>query len=166
MSIRISLINGSSGEESLLERLSSPDSDDKPYYSGVFKHWYPREPRFSGVVPIDMIWSDPYKPKDSEIPFFEKPETKKNPEQTKRNPRYYSGPYGRYGFAIHTDRWSDKETAQDEKMQDRPELRNFLFRDTNGCLKVYPDCLNLINVFIDEQSAKGRKVQVEVREIK
>ena len=150
------------GEEALAKRLSPPDRDKKPFYSGVWKTWYPRDPRYSNVVPVDLIWSERDNPG---VPVYEKPGVKKDPEQVSHNPRYYAGPYGRYGMAIHTDRWDDPDRAADPQYAGKNELRNFLFRDTAGCIKVHPDCLLLINAFIDEQKAKGRTVQLDVREV-
>jgi hypothetical protein len=113
-----------------------------------------------------MVWSAKYQrfSQGAGIPIYERTDLKKDPEQVSRNPIYYSGPYGRYGTAIHTDRWDDAATALNAKSAARNEFRSFLFRDTWGCLKVRPDCLLLINAFVDEQTAKGRAVQLEIRE--
>ena len=166
---KISFLNSDiSGEEELAERLRSPDEDEKPLFTGVWKHWYPRDPEYSDLAPVDMLWSSRYQrfSQGADVPVFELPNVKKVPDQADRNPRYYTGPNGRYGFAIHTDRWDDRATAMDPVKAARNEFRSFLFRDTSGCLKVRPDCLQLINEFIDEQMAHGHTVQLEVREIR
>jgi hypothetical protein len=157
-----------SGESELLKRLSGPDGDKRPFYTGAWADWYPRDPRYAEMVPVDMVWSVRYQglSQSAGVPVFERAGIKKDPEQIRKNPRYYSGPYGRYGTAIHTDRWDDPQTAADRKLSGRNEFRSFLFRDTEGCLKLRADCLSLVNVFIDEQSKKGRLVQLEIREIK
>lgn len=157
-----------SGEEELAARLRSPDEDGKPSFTGVWKHWYPRDPRYSDLAPVDMAWSVKYQrfSQGAGTPVFELPYIKKDPDQVSRNPLYYAGPNGRYGMAIHTDRWDDQSTALDEQKAARNEFRSFLFRDTSGCVKVRPDCLMLINRFIDEQTAKERAVQLEVREVR
>jgi len=166
---KIKLINSdTSGEAELLKRLSSPDEDMRPFYTGAWASWYPRDPRYAEMVPVDMIWSVRYQglSQSAGVPVFERAGINKNPEQTGKNPGYYSGPHGRYGTAIHTDRWDDPQTAEDPKLSAKNEFRSFLFRDTEGCLKLRADCLSLVNVFIDEQSQKERQVQLEVREIK
>lgn len=165
---KIKLLNqDTAGEEELPGRLTSSGADDKRLYTGVWKHWYPRDPRYADTVPVDMVWSSRYQDlsQGAGVPMFERPDVKKDPEQARRDPGYYSGPYGRYGFAIHTDRWDDAATAQEEQTAAKNEFRSFLFRDTSGCVKVHPDCLRLINFFVDEQAAKGRAVQLEVLEI-
>lgn len=156
-----------SGEEELIKRLSMPDSDNKPFFTGAWLHWYPRDPRYADIAPVDMVWSVRYQRsgQGAAAPVLERPDIEKDPDQISRNPRYYTGPYGRYGMAIHTDRWDDTETEMDAKLAARDEFRSFLYRDTSGCLKVRPDCLLLINEFIDEQAAKNRAVQLEVREM-
>ena len=156
------------GDEELVRRMTGSDQKSKPYFSGVWKTWYPRDPRYADVVPVDMIWSEPYQPmsQGAGLPIHESTEGEKDPEQTHKNPRYYFGPYGRGGFAVHTDRWGDAEAASDPERAATDEFRSFLFRDTNGCVKVWPDCLQLLNVFIDEQSGKGRRVLLDVREVR
>jgi hypothetical protein len=121
----------------ILARIKSPDARPKPYRSGAWKHWYSR---LNSAVPIDMLWSAEY------------------------SRGRYPGPYGRSGFAIHTDQWEDPERRLDPAYAGRPELEDFRFRDTNGCLKVRPACLELLNEFVAEQAAKGRRVQCEVRQ--
>ncbi len=156
-----------SGGEELIKRLSMPDSDNKPFFTGAWLHWYPQDPRYADIAPVDMVWSVSYQSgsQSADARIFERPDIEKDPDQISRNPQYYTGPYGRYGMAIHTDRWDDTETAMDAKLAARDEFRSFLYRDTSGCLKVRPDCLLLLNKFIDEQAAKNRAVQLEVREI-
>jgi|CXWL01.1.fsa_nt_gi hypothetical protein len=156
------------GDEELVRRMTEGDPKTKPYYSGVWKTWYPRDALFADVVPVDMIWSEPYQPlsQGAGMPVYEGTNGEKDPEQTRRNPRYYFGPYGRGGFAVHTDRWADAETAADPARAAKDEFRSFLFRDTNGCVKVRPDCLQLLNAFIDEQSGKRRRVLLDVREVR
>ncbi|MBI4387374.1 MAG: hypothetical protein HY551_08315 [Elusimicrobia bacterium] len=156
-----------SGEEELVRRLSSPDEDKKPFFSGVSKTWYPRDPRYAKVVPVDMLWSERYQPQSqgADFPVYERPGVKKDPDQLRANPRYYFGPFGKFGTAIHTDRWDDPQTAADSRLSAKDEFRNFLFRDTQGCVKLHPDCLRLLNAFIDGQRAKKRVVQLDVREL-
>ena len=166
---KIKLFGGDTADrEELLKRLSGPDEDKRPFYTGAWASWYPRDPRYAGMVPVDMIWSARYQglSQSAGVPVFERAGIKKDPEQIGKNPDYYSGPYGRSGTAIHTDRWDDPQTAADPKLSGKNEFRSFLFRDTEGCLKLRPDCLSLVNAFIDEQSKKRRLVQLEVREIK
>lgn len=153
------------GEEALLARMKS--GGKSPHFSGVYKTWFPRDPRYASVVPIDLLWSQKYQPQGqgAAFPIREHGKDRKDPEQLRYNPRYYFGPYGRYGFAVHTDRWDDPETAADPKLAARDEFRSFLFRDTEGCLKVRPDCLALLNAFVEEQSAKGRRVLLEAVEL-
>lgn len=156
------------GDEALARRLMSGDSPERPYFSGVWKTWYPRDPRYADVVPVDMIWSEAYQKESpgAAFPVYEyKGESLKDPLQLRHNPRYYYGPFGRSGFAVHTDRWEDEETSADPKLADKNERRSFLFRDTNGCVKLRPDCLLLLNAFIDEQAARGRRVLLEAREL-
>ncbi len=157
-----------SGDEELVRRMTEGDQKAKPYFSGVWKTWYPRDPRYVDVVPVDLIWSQAYQPlsQGAKMPIYEGIHGEKDPEQTHKNPRYYFGPYGRSGFAVHTDRWGDAEAASDPERAAKDEFRSFLFRDTNGCVKVRPDCLQLLNVFIDEQSGKGRRVLLDVREVR
>jgi hypothetical protein len=156
------------GDEDLARRLTEVDASTKTYFSGVWKHWYPRDPRYSGLVPVDMIWSERYQPSSqgASWPVYESARQPKDPDQLRYDPRHYFGPYGRSGFAVHTDRWEDPDTAADAARAATDEFRSFLFRDTNGCVKVRPDCLGLLNAFVDEQSAKGRRVLLDVREIR
>jgi hypothetical protein len=125
------------GAADILARIKSPDSRPKPYRSGAWMHWYSR---LNSAVPIDMLWSEDYAPSGERRP------------------------YGRSGFAIHTDQWEDPQRRADPANAGRPELTDFRFRDTNGCLKVRPACLELLNEFVSEQAALGRRVQCEVRQ--
>ena len=124
-------------------------------------------------MPIDMVWAEDYQAfsQGAGVPVFERRSLADSPQararqakQLARNARYYYGPFGRTGWAIHTDQWDDPQRGLDPAYAGRPELSNFLFRDTNGCVKVRPDCLALLNLFVDEQSGKKRRVQCEVRE--
>ncbi|MFA5138609.1 MAG: methyltransferase domain-containing protein [Elusimicrobiota bacterium] len=150
-------------EEDTLARVKSPDRLPKPYYSAVWTHWYSRT---NQAMPVDMVWAE------GPFPAYEKrpePRTRAEAErrarQLAKSPSYYEGPFGRYGFANHTDRWDDPDRKDDPRFRGRPELKDFRWRDTNGCLKVRPDCLALLNEFIEEQSRKGRRVQYDVREL-
>lgn len=172
-SYEIAFLNSASslkGEEELVAAVTAADPDSRPYFSGVWKTWYPRSRR---VVPIDMIWSEAYQPRSQakRFPLVERrPKVKTEAEaafqakQLGRNPRYYFGPYGRYGLANHTDRWDDPDRRSDPQYAGRSELSDFRYRDTDGCLKVRADCLELLNEFVDEQTRAGRRVQYEVRE--
>jgi hypothetical protein len=141
------------GDEALAERLA-PDGD-RPRFTGVWKSWYPRDPKYAANTPIDMVWSEsqksPYPIREYDGP------SKKDPAQIEKNPRYYFGPYGRSGFAVHTDRWEDPGADAS-----KDEAKSFLFRNTDGCVKVRPDCLALLNAFVDEQGGTARLV---VREL-
>ena len=105
------------------------------------------------------------------VPVFELPAAGLRPEeatararQLASNPGYYTGPYGRHGFAVHTDRWETPERLADPKYEGRPEKADFRWRDTNGCVKLRPGCLELLNEFIAEQEGKKRRVLLEVYE--
>ncbi|MCX5794779.1 MAG: hypothetical protein NTY77_04725 [Elusimicrobia bacterium] len=159
-----------SKDQDIVDRIKSPDSKPKPYYSGVFKHWYSRR---NLAAPIDLIWSEAYQAgsQGEGRPVFERRPEPSAPEsaarlakQLARAPDYYRGPYGRSGFAIHTDQWEDRDRLFDPAYAGKPEVKDFRFRDTNGCLKVRPACLELLDEFVSEQAGKGRRVQVEVRE--
>jgi hypothetical protein len=155
------------GEETLLARLAGSDGKPKPYYSGVWKHWYSKT---NDAEPIDMIWSKRYQPlsQGAALPVYAQSSstpTAVSLKQLRHDPNYYHGPYGRSGFALHTDRWEDPDRIKDPAYAGRPELSDFRFRDTNGCVKVRPACLLLLNEFVDEQSRRKRHVQLEVREI-
>ncbi|HCC47971.1 MAG TPA: hypothetical protein DEQ38_07655 [Elusimicrobia bacterium] len=143
---------------------------EKRLFSAVWPHWYPSGAK---VMPVDMLWAA-----DSQagsqgqgVPVFDIPPQELTAEesilrarQLAANPRYYTGPYGRYGFAVHTDRWEDLKRIIDPAVAGRPEISDFRWRDTNGCVKLRPACLKLLNKFIDEQEELGRRVQLEVYE--
>lgn len=143
---------------------------EKRLFSAVWPHWYPSGAK---VMPVDMLWAA-----DSQagsqgqgVPVFEVPPQQLTAEEsilrTKQlaaNRLYYTGPYGRHGFAVHTDRWEDLKRIIDPAVAGRPEITDFRWRDTNGCVKLRPACLELLNKFIDEQEELGRRVQLEVYE--
>lgn len=168
-------------EIALLGRAASPEETaailgpgydpkaKKKYFSAVWRNWYPSA---GGVMPVDMIWAEGSQKgtQGEETPFFErrpKPEgaasAARQAKQLKYNPKYYFGPHGRSGFAVHTDRWEDDARRADPASAGRPELADFRWRDTNGCVKLRPGCLALLNEFIDEQAGLGRRVQLEIR---
>ena len=142
----------------------------KLYFSGVVSDWYPAG---SAAQPVDLVWA-----KDSQkgsqgarTPVFELPAGRSSPEaasfrarQLAADPGYYLGPYGRYGFAVHTDRWEEPERLADPKYEGRPEKTDFRWRDTSGCVKLRPACLELLNEFVSEQQGKKRRPQLEVYE--
>jgi hypothetical protein len=156
--------------EPRLAALAHGDGSMKPRYSSVWHHWYPPEHE---VAPVDMIWAE-----DSQagtagegVPLFERrPSTATAEEagrleaQLRRDPGYYRGPFGRSGFAVHTDRWESAERLNDPAYAGRPELTDFRWRDTAGCVKLRPACLLLLNRFVEEQRRRGRRPQLEVRE--
>lgn len=151
--------------------LPAADVSVKPHFTAVWRHWYSR---VAAVKPVDMVWA-----KDMQAgsqgegrPVLERKPEAATPEQKERqaaqlahDPAYYTGPYGRSGFAIHTDRWEDAERLGDPKYAGRPELKDFRYRDTSGCVKLRPGCLAILNEFISEQRGLGRRVQLEVREV-
>ena len=105
------------------------------------------------------------------VPVFDLPPSVSSPEraslrarQLSADPGYYSGPYGRYGFAVHTDRWEDPGRLADPKYAGRPERTDFRWRDTSGCVKLRPACLELLNKFIAEQKGQKRRALLEVYE--
>jgi hypothetical protein len=139
-------------------------------FSAVWPHWYPPG---SEAGPVDMLWAADSQAgsQGAGVPVFEMPPLDESApavalrsKQLAGNPKYYTGPYGRYGFALHTDRWEDPEKLADPKNAGRPEISDFRWRDTNGCVKLRPGCLELLNEFIDEQAGLGRRVQLEVYE--
>ncbi len=159
------------GEEAVLAATANPDGKPKPFFSSVWKHWYPADVR---VVPVDMTWAEEYQAgtQGEGRPFLElrpkvlKPEERARLEaQLAHNPRYYYGPYGRSGWAVHTDRWEDAGKRADPAFAGRAELEDFRFRDTSGCVKLRPGCLAVFNEFVAGQAALGRRVQLEVREL-
>ncbi|MFA6435446.1 MAG: hypothetical protein WCW52_12210 [Elusimicrobiales bacterium] len=162
--------DGLRGEEEMLARIKSPDNLPKPYFAAVYKHWYNKG---SAAAPVDMMWAGPYNSRDSGpgAEYFERRPAAASPEARSRqaaqlahDPRYYYGPYGRSGFAVHTDRWEAPERKTDPRYAGRLEIKDFRFRDTSGCLKLRPGCLLKLNEFISGQEKLGRRVQLEVRE--
>ena len=159
------------GEQEVMKRTANPDGKPKPFFSAVWTHWYSK---VAPSVPVDMVWAE-----DSQEgsqgegrPVLENRPKAATPQDEARqaaqlthSPRYYFGPYGRAGWAVHSDRWEDAEKKSDPKLAGRPELSDFRFRDTNGCVKVRPGCLAVFNGFIAEQEGLGRRVQLEVREV-
>jgi hypothetical protein len=141
----------------------------KKLFSAVWRNWYPAA---GGIMPVDLVWAE-----DSQagtqgegVPFFERrpapsgaASKARQAAQLAHNPKYYFGPHGRSGFAVHTDRWEDELKKADPRNAGRPELADFRWRDTNGCVKLRPGCLALLNKFIEEQSALGRRVQLEIK---
>ena len=168
-------------ELSLLGKAASPEETaailgpgykkdaKKKYFSAVWRNWYPEA---GGIMPVDLMWAeDSQKGSQGEgTPYFEK---KSRPEgaasaarqaaQLAHNPKYYFGPHGRSGFAVHTDSWEDMSRRGDPALAGRPELSDFRWRDTNGCVKLRRGCLALFNEFIAEQAGLGRRVQLEIR---
>ncbi|HNW43762.1 MAG TPA: hypothetical protein PKI19_04605 [Elusimicrobiales bacterium] len=158
-------------EPTLLARTADPDGKPKPFYSAVWRHWYSS---VAPSVPVDMVWAE-----DSQAgtqgegrPVLESRSKPATPEEQARqeaqlahSPRYYYGPYGRSGWAMHTDRWDDAGRQADPKYAGRPELTDFRYRDTSGCVKLRAPCLLLLNEFVSEQEQLGRRVQLEVREL-
>jgi len=151
-------------------RARSVDPERRPHYSGVWKTWYSAT---NESVPIDMIWSEEYQPLSAGagLPVFARepgPQSeaaaRRRARQLARNPNYYRGPYGRSGFANHTDQWDDPARRSDPRYAGREELDDFRWRNTDGCLKVRPDCLELLDEFVNEQARKKRRVQYDVRE--
>lgn len=142
----------------------------KRLFSGVWSSWYPEG---SSAVPVDMTWAvDSQKGTQGEkLPVFELTLRPGSPEafnlrsrQLAADPEYYRGPYGRYGFAVHTDLWETPARLADPEYEGRPEKSDFRRRDTNGCVKLRPACLALFNEFISEQEGGKRRVQLEVYE--
>ncbi|MDA8242847.1 MAG: hypothetical protein M0025_01835 [Elusimicrobia bacterium] len=142
----------------------------KVYFSGVLSDWYPEG---SAALPVDLVWArDSQKgSQGAKVPVFELPPGRSSPEaaslrarQLSADPGYYRGPYGRYGFAVHTDRWEEPARLSDPAYAGRPEARDFRWRDTSGCVKLRPACLELLNAFISDQRARKRRPQLEVYE--
>jgi hypothetical protein len=160
-------------EEELLARTARPKKTSgkvKRLYSAVWSHWYPAG---SAAVPVDMTWAEDAQAgsQGQGVPVFELPAAVLKPEeatararQLAANPKYYKGPYGRHGFAVHTDRWEEPARLADPKYEGRPEKTDFRWRDTSGCVKLRPACLELLNEFITEQEGKKRRVLLEVYE--
>jgi len=160
-------------DEALLARTARPKKTPKKAkrrFSAVWSHWYPKN---SPAVPVDMTWAADAQAgtQGQGLPVFERPPHGLTPEQGSlrarqlaADPGYYRGPYGRHGFAVHTDRWEDPERLADPAYEGRPEKKDFRWRDTSGCVKLRPACLELLNEFIAEQEGKKRRVQLEVYE--
>ena len=159
-------------EADLAARNARPEKTGKGkrLYSAVYSHWYPPG---SPAVPVDMLWAADSQAgtQGAGVPVFEMPPLDERPENVARrsrqlaaNPGYYVGPYSRYGFAVHTDRWEDPAKISDPRYAGRPEISDFRWRDTDGCLKVRRNCLELLNEFIAEQAGLGRRPQLEVYE--
>ncbi|MCX5785488.1 MAG: hypothetical protein NTX59_07350 [Elusimicrobia bacterium] len=157
-------------EAAVLAKTQIKDAERRPFFSGVWRDWYP-----AGValMPVDLVWAENFQAgsQGEGVPFFERRPVPSGPASKARqaaqldhNPKYYYGPYGRSGFAVHTDVWDDPVTHTDPEYAGRPELSDFRWRDTYGCVKLRPGCLALLNEFIAEQAALGRRVQLEVRE--
>lgn len=158
------------GEEAVVARTRSKKAGVKPFYSAVWKYWYPKA---SAATPVDMTWAEDSQagsqgagvPVFVRQPYFLSPESLAlRAKQLAHNPGYYSGPYGRYGFAVHTDRWEDPAAREDPEKASRPELLDFRYRDTDGCVKLRPACLELLNEFVAGEEKLGRRVQLEVFE--
>lgn len=141
----------------------------KKFFSAVWRNWYPAA---GGIMPVDLVWAAESQAgtQGEGVPYFERrtaasgaASKARQAAQLAHNPKYYFGPHGRSGFAVHTDRWEDELKKADPKNAGRPELSDFRWRDTNGCVKLRPGCLALLNKFIDEQSALGRRVQLEIK---
>ncbi|MCM2267146.1 MAG: hypothetical protein NDI60_05150 [Elusimicrobiales bacterium] len=141
----------------------------KKYFSAAFRDWFPAG---TGVLAVDMMWAEGWQAgtQGEGIPFFERrPEPSseaskaRQARQLSHNPRYYFGPYGRAGFAVHTDRWEDPARLLSPDAAGRPEPADFRWRDTDGCVKLRPGCLKLFNAFVAEQEQAGRRVQLEIR---
>jgi len=147
----------------------SKEGKPRPYFTGAWRDWYP-----AGVslMPVDLMWAaDSQKGTQGEgVPYFERrpdpagaASKARQAAQLAHNPKYYFGPNGRTGFAVHTDRWEEPSKQADPQYAGRPELKDFRWRDTDGCVKLRPACLNLLNEFIAGQAALGRRVQLEIR---
>lgn len=158
------------GEEAVVARTKPAKAGAKKFFSGVWTHWYSTA---SAAVPVDMIWAEDSQAgsQGAKVPVFDRRSAPSTPEELSRrakqlahSPRYYTGPYGRSGFAVHTDRWEDPERTGDPKYFGRPEIADFRYRDTNGCVKLRPACLGLLNEFIAEQGKLKRRVQLEIFE--
>jgi hypothetical protein len=166
----LALIDKPDAEDMVPAAVLAPDGKPRPYFSGIWGNWYPRA---AVVMPVDMVWAEDSQAgtQGAGVPFFERrgksssvAGAARQAAQLAHNPRYYYGPYGRAGFAVHTDHWDDAAKLADPKYSGRPEAKDFRYRDTSGCVKLRPACLALLNVFISEQAALGRRVQLEARE--
>lgn len=152
-------------EAEFLAKVKNPDGQPKPFFSAVYRHWYNKG---SDAVPVDLVWEPAYNKGPRVIerrPESSSPEAAaRQAAQLAHNPRYYHGPYGRTGFAVHTDRWESDERRLDPRNAGRGELEDFRWRDTSGCVKLRPGCLLMLNRFIDEQTSLGRRPQLQVIE--
>ena len=166
----LALIAKPDDEDMVPAAVLNPDGKPKKYFSGLWGNWYPRA---AVVVPVDLVWAEGWQAgtQGAGVPFFKRRSKPGSPASAARqaaqlahNPSYYYGPYGRTGFAVHTDHWDDAAKLSDPKFSDRPEGKDFRYRDTSGCVKLRPTCLALLNEFISEQAALGRRVQLEARE--
>ncbi len=166
----LALIAKPDDEDMVPAAVLAPDGKPKKYFSGIWGNWYPRA---AAVMPVDLVWAEGWQAgtQGAGVPFFERRGKPSSPASAARqaaqlahNPRYYFGPYGRSGFAVHTDHWDDAAKLADPKYAARPEGKDFRYRDTSGCVKLRPACLALLNEFISEQAALGRRAQLEARE--
>ena len=166
----LALIDKPDEEDMVPAAVLNPDGKPKKYFSGIWGNWYPRA---AAVMPVDLVWAEGWQAgtQGEGVPFFERRGKPSSPASAARqaaqlahNPRYYYGPYGRSGFAVHTDHWDDAAKLADPKFFGRLEGKDFRYRDTSGCVKLRPACLALLNEFIAEQAALGRRVQLEARE--
>jgi hypothetical protein len=141
----------------------------KRYFSAAYRDWFPAG---TGVMAVDLMWAEGWQAgtQGESVPYFERrPEPSseaskaRQAKQLSHNPKYYFGPYGRAGFAVHTDRWEDPARLAEPSAAGRPEPADFRWRDTDGCVKLRPGCLKLFNAFVAEQERLGRRVQLEVR---
>jgi len=166
----LALIAKPDAEDMVPAAVLAPDGKPRKYFSGIWGNWYPRA---AAVMPVDLVWAEGWQAgtQGAGVPFFERRGKPSSPASAARqaaqlahNPRYYYGPYGRTGFAVHTDHWDDAAKLADPEFSGRPEGKDFRYRDTSGCVKLRPGCLALLNEFISEQAALGRRVQLEARE--
>jgi hypothetical protein len=166
----LALIAKPDAEDMVPAEVLAQDGKPKKYFSGIWGNWYPRA---AVVMPVDLVWAEDFQAgtQGALVPVLERRGKPSSPASAARqaaqlahNPRYYYGPYGRSGFAVHTDHWDDAAKLADPKFSGRPEGKDFRYRDTSGCVKLRPACLALLNAFISEQAALGRRVQLEARE--
>ena len=141
----------------------------KKYFTAAFRDWYPAG---SGVMPVDLMWADGWQAgtQGEAAPYFERrpvpsgeASAARQAKQLAHNPKYYFGPYGRTGFAVHTDRWEEPARLAEPGAAGRREPLDFRWRDTDGCVKLRPGCLKLFDEFVAGQAALGRRVQLEIR---
>ena len=144
----------------------------RPYFSGV-ETWYSAT---NESVPIDLLWSERYQPlsQGARLPVFERAPAPRRTRPrggaaTSRSRTTRATTAGRSGAAaspITRTNGTTPRAAPDPRYAQRPELADFRWRDTDGCLKVRPDCLALLDEFVAEQARKKRRVQYDVRETK